>query len=574
MISFRRIALLLAMIALLSSAGMAQLLDSVGTGFTKVLDIRENPDPNNRDRVTQQILGGLDLNENGKKEFLYVSDNTFSGGRDGGARGYSLFLYEYDPASSSYKNIWYYSIEDTVGGSFPNFCVCDLNGDGHMEVALGMNYDAGYSHAGATPNRLLIFEFGPGALPTEPIATWNFDNPIPLGNTRPNALIAGDVDGDGQQELGIAFRAWNGTAKGVLIASLQNSEYGLFTSFDKEVFDTTTATASIYGTARITDLDNDGRKEFCFGYAGLPKVVLYEADAANAYTRYEWDLSAGTTFRGGTSFSMQQADINKDGKNELLIGSNSSLAADLYIIKDVASLETFGPSNVFRIGRIPPIPSFTDYTDEFRGLAAGDIDGNGKMDIFMCNGGRVWRFEYDGVGSITDSTSYAASIVYQDATPGTRFRWVEFTGDVYSRAAGLPAGDMNGNGKAELMICNQRGGYADSTSSRIIILESTVAVQRVSALIGAAPNGFELRLAYPNPFNPSTTISFSIGSRSDVLMRIYNLLGQEITTLVNQNLTPGSYTVSWNAGNIPSGVYLCRIQAGAFEQTQKLILSK
>jgi len=103
MISFRRLAPMFAMIAFLSSTDTAQLLDSVGTGFIKVLDIRENPDPNNRDRVTQQIVGGLDLNENGKKEFLYVTDNTFSGGRDGGARGYSLFLYEYDPASSSYK---------------------------------------------------------------------------------------------------------------------------------------------------------------------------------------------------------------------------------------------------------------------------------------------------------------------------------------------------------------------------------------------------------------------------------------------------------------------------------------
>ncbi|MCX6139211.1 MAG: T9SS type A sorting domain-containing protein [Ignavibacteriales bacterium] len=573
MISFRHIVPFVVLTIILSTPGTAQVLDSVGTGFTKTLVLYENPDPNNRDRVAQQILGGLDLNENGKKEFLYVTDNTFSGGRDGGARGYSLFLYEYDPATSKYKNIWYYSIEDTVGGSFPNFCVCDLDGDKHMEVALGMNYDAGYPRAGANPSRLLIFEFGPGALPTEPIAAWSFDNPNLLGNTRPNALIAGDVDGDGQQELGIAFRAWSGSAKGVVIASLQGAEYGPFTSFDKEVYDTTTVTASIYGTARITDLDNDGKKEFCFGYAGSPKIVLYEANAPNSYTRYEWNLSTGTTFAGGTSFSMQQADIDRDGKNELLIGSNSTTAADLYIVKGVTALDNFSPSNIFRIGRIPPVPEFT-YTDEFRGLAVGDIDGNGKTDIFMCNGGRVWRFEYKGSGAITDSANYTATIAYQDRTDGTRLRWVAFTGDVYARAAGLPAGDMSGNGKAELLIANQRGGYADSTSSKIIILESTVAVQQVSSIVGATPDGFELRPNYPNPFNPSTTLSFSIGSRSDVLMTIYSPLGQEIVTLVNQQLAPGSFTVSWNATGLPSGVYFCRLKAGAFEQTQKLILAK
>jgi hypothetical protein len=577
--------LLFTAIAILSLAvprtAYGQLLDSVGTGFTKILAIVENPDPNNRDRVAQQIIGGLDLNENGKKEFLYVTDNTFSGGRDGGARGYSLFLYEYDPGTSSYKNIWYYSIEDTIGGSFPNFCICDLDGDRHLEVALGMNYDANYPHPGANPNRLLIFEFGPEPLPTEPIATWNFENPNRTGNTRPNALIAGDVDNDGIQELGIAFRAWNGSAKGVVIASLQNSEYGPFSTFDSEVYDTTTVTATIFGTARITDLDNDGKKEFCFGYGGSPKVVLYEANSANSYTRYEWNLGAGTTFKGGTSFSMQQSDIDLDGKNELLIGSNSSTNADLYVVKDIPSLDKFDSTKIFRIGNIPAVPSFT-YTQEFRGLAAGDIDGDGKTDIFMCNGGRVWRFEYKGTGSITDSANYVSDIVYQDVTDGTRFRWVGFTGDVYSRSMGVAATDMSGNNKPELLIANQRGGYADSTYTKVIILESNTVVQRVNSPDHAIADRFELSSNYPNPFNPSTTILFSVPrsmANSYVELSIYNSLGQKVKQLFQGQIPAGNYSARWNgtmeSGSIAaSGVYFYTLRAGEFRDTKRMILMK
>ena len=79
---------------------------------------------------------------------------------------------------------------------------------------------------------------------------------------------------------------------------------------------------------------------------------------------------------------------------------------------------------------------------------------------------------------------------------------------------------------------------------------------------------------YPNPFNPSTTIQFSLPAKEFVTLKIYDVLGKEITTLVNEELNAGSYKNDWNASNLSSGVYFYRLQAGKFSQTRKLTLVK
>lgn len=92
-------------------------------------------------------------------------------------------------------------------------------------------------------------------------------------------------------------------------------------------------------------------------------------------------------------------------------------------------------------------------------------------------------------------------------------------------------------------------------------------------------NKFALNGNYPNPFNPSTSISYEVGELSDVKLEIYNLIGQQVATLVNLQQPAGKYQVQWDGKDnkstyVPSGVYLCRMQAGKFSQTKKLLLIK
>jgi L-ascorbate metabolism protein UlaG (beta-lactamase superfamily) len=79
---------------------------------------------------------------------------------------------------------------------------------------------------------------------------------------------------------------------------------------------------------------------------------------------------------------------------------------------------------------------------------------------------------------------------------------------------------------------------------------------------------------YPNPFNPTTSISFTLQLKSFVTLKIYDLLGREVVTVVSEYLSAGNHTKQWKAFNIPSGIYFYKLEAGSFIKTKKLILIK
>ena len=85
---------------------------------------------------------------------------------------------------------------------------------------------------------------------------------------------------------------------------------------------------------------------------------------------------------------------------------------------------------------------------------------------------------------------------------------------------------------------------------------------------------FSLSQCYPNPFNPSTKISFSISQPTFTQLKIYDVFGREITTLVNELLQEGSHSYQFNGKNLASGVYFYSLKAGNYSATKKMILTK
>lgn len=85
---------------------------------------------------------------------------------------------------------------------------------------------------------------------------------------------------------------------------------------------------------------------------------------------------------------------------------------------------------------------------------------------------------------------------------------------------------------------------------------------------------FELSQNYPNPFNPSTTIRYSIPENGMVTLKVFNILGQEVNTLVNKVQNAGLHQVNFNAGQFASGVYIYRLSSGNFVSTKKMLLIK
>jgi len=88
------------------------------------------------------------------------------------------------------------------------------------------------------------------------------------------------------------------------------------------------------------------------------------------------------------------------------------------------------------------------------------------------------------------------------------------------------------------------------------------------------PDEYTLARAYPNPFNPVTTLSFTLPAQSEVALSIYNLQGREVTTLIDANMDAGYHSVVWNADNFSSGMYFVKMISGGFVNTQKLMLIK
>ena len=93
------------------------------------------------------------------------------------------------------------------------------------------------------------------------------------------------------------------------------------------------------------------------------------------------------------------------------------------------------------------------------------------------------------------------------------------------------------------------------------------------------PSSFELHPNYPNPFNPSTIISYNIPENADVMLSIYDMRGRMIKSLINKNQTAGRYLVEWNAtddygSNVSAGVYIYQLRSGDKTFSQKMVLMK
>jgi hypothetical protein len=85
---------------------------------------------------------------------------------------------------------------------------------------------------------------------------------------------------------------------------------------------------------------------------------------------------------------------------------------------------------------------------------------------------------------------------------------------------------------------------------------------------------YELLQNYPNPFNPTTTIQFSLPESQNVILKIYNILGQEVATLLNENMRAGVYTADFDATRLSTGLYIYRLRAGSFTGSKKMLLLK
>lgn len=116
------------------------------------------------------------------------------------------------------------------------------------------------------------------------------------------------------------------------------------------------------------------------------------------------------------------------------------------------------------------------------------------------------------------------------------------------------------------------GTWSDNVEGTTCSGTWSTMINSVEEASGRIPERFALAQNYPNPFNPSTTIEFSLPKSVLVNLKVYNILGKEIATLVNNKLQAGNHVVEFHAQNLSSGIYYYRIEAGEFQDVKKMIL--
>jgi hypothetical protein len=141
---------------------------------------------------------------------------------------------------------------------------------------------------------------------------------------------------------------------------------------------------------------------------------------------------------------------------------------------------------------------------------------------------------------------------------------------------GFVEGHGNSNSQKEYNFIDSEVNAAGTYSYRLKQIDNDGAYEfsKTIEVNFGSPIKFELNQNYPNPFNPSTTISFSLPESGNVILKIYNVIGKEIETLVEGYKEAGIYTVNFNAEELASGMYLYRLSTNGFTETKKLLLLK
>ncbi|MCZ7601893.1 MAG: T9SS type A sorting domain-containing protein [Melioribacteraceae bacterium] len=301
----------------------------------------------------------------------------------------------------------------------------------------------------------------------------------------------------------------------------------------------------------VGDFDEDGKTEF-FAGSIKGKVIAIENRGDNDY-----DLSwEGMVETYNAYLFTQTNDLDGNGKNEIWVGGDATY--DGVGKTRITIFESNGDDSYEAVGRIDLIGVFSFWAGNFQAM---DVDKDGKEEVLVCIDGNVLILKFNGSRY---NQTYEVFYIKQNEL-GLEGRYVNYVGAILY--------DLIDDNKEEIVINMIEGKQyvGPRYFSYIYTPDFTVDVEDRDLTL---PTEHRLYHNYPNPFNPSTTIRYQVPKNEFVIIKVFNILGEEVMTLVQEEKSAGSYTVNFEANNLPSGIYIINLSAGSFSKSIKTLLLK
>jgi len=366
---------------------------------------------------------------------------------------------------------------------------------------------------------------------------------------------------------------------------------GIPSGYLQDVFaiDADTAYITVYvqsgqsgkGVYKTTDAGNTWTRQNAYNNSLYGPAYIYFFDSQNGVVVGDPNLETYTTSNGGSTWNPVTMPPALSG--ELTWLGASKITA----IGNTAWFGT-GGTRVFKstdkghswnvvLTEPPNWVAHIAFQDTSIGIIALRQGGDNTNHIFRktTDGGASWNVL---TNSVLDNIQ--PSGICQ--IPGTASTYIVTAGRttlMRGTAISFDAGEswtlIDTTGFAQICFPSDVFGWSSSYSPNIVYKYvgpriTTVEEEKIDIM----PTGYSLSQNYPNPFNPSTTFRYSIPAESKVTIKVYDILGKEVATLVDEDKTTGTYELTWHAVNIPSGVYFYKLQAGEYTAVKKMILIK